>query len=183
MSEVIRDTFIALHSSDILRKLEAEVSMSRSYRVPRLLNANVAMTVPGALRQPRCTAVGDSEGNDPQDALESGLSHFGVQGRGCGARERSGRQLVRRHGRRGELNLDDRHGRRRRCCCPDRGTCGTCQARSRSSTGFEPETHSGGTGGRRRGERGRQRGRAGGVQEQVYQAVALDPATSGKGHI
>jgi DNA-directed RNA polymerase len=34
MSEVIRDTFIALHSSDILRKLEAEVSMSRSYFFP-----------------------------------------------------------------------------------------------------------------------------------------------------
>lgn len=28
MSEVIRDTFIALHSSDILRRLEAEVSVS-----------------------------------------------------------------------------------------------------------------------------------------------------------
>lgn len=28
MSEVIRDTFIALHSSDILRKLEAEVSLA-----------------------------------------------------------------------------------------------------------------------------------------------------------
>lgn len=29
MSEVIRDTFIALHSSDILRRLEAEVGLSQ----------------------------------------------------------------------------------------------------------------------------------------------------------
>ena len=39
-------------------------------------------TVPGALRQPFCTAVGDSKGSDAQDALESRLSHFGVQASG-----------------------------------------------------------------------------------------------------
>lgn len=72
MSEVIRDTFIALHSSDILRKLEAEVSILLSCFFFSMF-PTISRIVPGALRQPLCTAVGDPEGIDPQDAFGRGL--------------------------------------------------------------------------------------------------------------
>lgn len=90
MSEVIRDTFIALHSSDILRKLEAEVSMA-SHACFLDIHPPVRL-VPRAVCEPLGTPVSDPEGIDTQDAPGRGLPYFGIQGRGCGtqARERSG---------------------------------------------------------------------------------------------
>ena len=49
MSEIIRETFIALHSSDILRKLEKEVS-TRLYLVVYPLEHDFG-TVPRALQR------------------------------------------------------------------------------------------------------------------------------------
>ena len=83
MSGVIRDTFIALHSSDILRKLEAEVSAAASLTFPESISLN-STTVPRALCKPLGSPVRDSQGVDSKDALGRGLPYHSVQGRGCG---------------------------------------------------------------------------------------------------